>query len=567
MSKTRTYLLNSLRACFGIIVYRRILKSFAKGPETNRDLLIKILRDNKDTDYGKKYSFARIRNITEYQEAVPVVTYDDVSPYIERMAAGEKNVLTAYTVKHMNSTSGTSGAPKKIPMSEKQKKVFFRYDGKYLDGLRTEQLGYAWKRGKNFSTSEGTYTTLPSGITYGSASSVMADMVRGFDVKALSDIVNVMFTSPPEASIPEEGTDTKYIQIRFALMEKNTSGIITGYNSQVHSLFKFVDNNYPALIQDIEQGTISENVAISQKAREALEKRLRPMPERAAELREIFKNGPDLRWAPLVWPNLVFIQGVGGDGFSVYTRIIKEKYTGESVRFIYSGIIASEGIWSVPSGINTEDSVMTPESAFFEFLPVECGDDFSKCVTMDQMEVGKTYELIITNLSGLYRYRTNDAVQVTDFQGKTPTVRFMYRVNQVISMVAEKTTTTALQNTVQNAMDELGVAWNDYTVYPDYENLTYVFLVEPAVQDVGVSTERLAECLTRHLRRQNPLFALQMDHGYLKKPAAHWMQPETMLLYRDLQIHQGAQASQLKPLRVIKTEKQRQFFFGLLLNE
>ncbi len=122
MSKERIYRLNSLKAWSGFIVYRRVLRSFAEGPKVNRDLLKKILRDNKDTEYGKRYSFARITNITEYQNAVPVVTYDDVSAYIERMAAGEKNVLTAYTVKHMNSTSGTSGAPKKIPMSEKQKK-------------------------------------------------------------------------------------------------------------------------------------------------------------------------------------------------------------------------------------------------------------------------------------------------------------------------------------------------------------------------------------------------------------------------------------------------------------
>lgn len=214
-----------------------------------------------------------------------------------------------------------------------------------------------------------------------------------------------------------------------------------------------------------------------------------------------------------------YIAGVGGDGFKIYDRIIKEKFSGGCLKNIYSGVTASEGLWSVPGGIDTEDSVMAPCSAFFEFLPVECGDDLSRCVTMDKVEVGKIYEIIVTNLSGFYRYRTSDAVMVTGFRGQTPMIRFMYRVNRTINMAAEKTTEKALQAAVEGAMDG----------------------------------------------KANGEFAGYVDTGRLKEPVAHWLQPQTAMLYRDMMVFKGASANQLKPVRVIMNEKQRQFFFVLLM--
>ncbi len=103
--------------------------------------------------------------------------------------------------------------------------------------------------------------------------------------------------------------------------------------------------------------------------------------------------------------------GAAGDGFEIYDRQIKEQFTGGGVKNVYFGITASEGLWSVPAGIDTFDSILAPSAAFVEFLPVEAGDDFSRCVTMDQLEVGGVYELIITNLCGFYRYRMSDAAR------------------------------------------------------------------------------------------------------------------------------------------------------------
>ena len=132
-------------------------------------------------------------------------------------------------------------------------------------------------------------------------------------------------------------------------------------------------------------------------------------------------------------------------------------------------------------------------------------------------------------------------------------------------MAAEKTTEKALQAAVEGAMEELGIELSDFSVYPDYDNMTYVFLVEPMKEEAGADAQQLTDCVYKHMRKANGEFAGYVDTGRIKKPVAHWIQPETSMLYRDMMVFKGASANQLKPVRVIMNEKQRKFFFGLLM--
>ena len=566
IDKNAVYQANLKNAEDGKAAYEQILREFEHGPETNTALLMRILDDNKDTEYGKQYGFADIRTVEDFQKKVPVIVYDDIKPLIRRMEDGEKNILTAYECNHFNETSATSGEPKHIPMTREQNGVFLKYDKLYKDGLKAVCLDPAWMEGRAFATSEGQHHTLPSGITVGDASSVMANYIRGGKA-TIGAALEMVYTSPIEATLPVPHTDTRYIHARFALMDRDITGIVTGFYSLVLSYLKYIAENYELLINDIEKGTIDPEIKLTDETRASLLAKIEPMPERAAELREIFKNGSDFCFIPKVWPKMIYISGVGKDGFSVYDQIIRDDYSGGCLKNIYSGVNASEGLWSVPGGIDAEDSVMAPGSAFFEFLPVEAGDDFTRCVTMAEVEIGKTYELIVTNLCGLYRYRTSDAIQVTGHRGNTPTIRFMYRVNRTINMVSEKTTEKAIQMAVEAAMNDLGLELSDHSFYPDADRLTYVFLVEPMKEDVGVSEQKLAETLMKHMRHLNEDYAHYVNEGIVPHPEAHWLQPQTMMLYRDLMVYKGASANQVKPVRVIINEDQKKFFFSLIMKQ
>ena len=559
-----TRIANEKNSAQGLEAWKAFQEETMHPMERATELLMKLLDDNKDTEYGRKYGFAQIHSIEEYRKRVPVITYDHIAPELERMMRGEKNILTAYPFNHFNETSGTLGTPKVVPMTEQQANMFAHYNNLIMYGLLRDNLDPDWMNGRAFCTSSGTCRTLESGLTVGEASAKMADYIKG-GKDALDAMVRTMYTSPLEAMTPEPGTDTKYVHTRFALMDRDVRGIVTGFYSVIVLFLKYIANNYELLINDIEKGTISEEVDMPDSVRESLLKKIQPMPERAAELREIFRNGSDFPFVPKIWPRFSYLCGAGGDGFEIYDRQIREQFTGGGVANIYSGVTASEGLWSVPSGVDDFDSILAPGACFVEFLPVEAGDDFSKCVTLDKLEVGKVYELIITNLSGFYRYRMSDAVKVTGFYNQTPKIQFMYRVNRTINLMEEKTTEKALQMTVEAATNEMGIELADFTVYPDSDSNpnNYIFLIEPRKDITEFDMEALRDSVFRHLCEANPVYYDCYADGWLGKPEVFFLQPETSLLYRDMMVMRGASMNQLKPVRVIMNERQRKFFFAL----
>lgn len=153
---------NKANTQMGIDVYEAFQEESRHPMETNEALLLQILEDNKDTEYGKKYNFQEIHSIKEYQARVPVVEYDALDSYLERMLAGEKNILTAYPYSHMCQTSGTVGKQKLVPLTDRQSAIFLKYNRRYTDGFLAKLLPEQWMEGRAAATAEGTYETAPS---------------------------------------------------------------------------------------------------------------------------------------------------------------------------------------------------------------------------------------------------------------------------------------------------------------------------------------------------------------------------------------------------------------------
>jgi hypothetical protein len=548
---------------------RKFLKYFeqiTKNPnEESTKVLFKILDDNKNTEYGKKYNFKDIHSIDDYQKMVPVITYDDVVDDIERMKSGEKNILTSYNFNHMNMTSGTTGKPKLIPLTDEQTEIFMKYESQYMQGILDKYLDPSWIEGKFFSLVEGKHETLDSGITVGAASSIIADTLKG-DLEPYSSLFKALYTSPPEAMVPGPDIDTKYIHLRFAIMEKSIVGIIASLYSLIVIFMNYIYNNYEILINDIEKGTIDSSIMLPDDVRESLLKKIEPMPERAEELREIFKNGPDIPFMPLIWPKLQYVVGIGTGDLSNYDKILKEQFHGGKIHSIYMGIQSSEGLWSVSRAVDDIDSILVPDSSFMEFLDLDYGDDFSKCVTIDKLEVGKIYQIVVTSFVGLYRYRMNDCVKVTGFYNETPTIEFMCRVNNTINMVAEKTTEIMFKRAVEETLDELDLTLKDYEVYPDFSAIPgqYVVMIETDDEKrFSISREELSEVYLEKLCKINPLFEMKYDMDYLQAPDVYFEKPGAQILFKEKMDAEGRGGSQFKPVHIIRTNEQAEFFLNL----
>ena len=92
---------------------------FKKFPfDAQREVIFNLVKRAKRTEFGEKYDFKSIDSIEQFQERVPVHTYEDYKPYIDRLLKGEQNVLWPSEIKWFAKSSGTTNDKSKfIPVS------------------------------------------------------------------------------------------------------------------------------------------------------------------------------------------------------------------------------------------------------------------------------------------------------------------------------------------------------------------------------------------------------------------------------------------------------------------
>lgn len=538
------------------------LYTMTKNPmKYNTELLMKILDDNKDTEYGKKYDFANIKSVEEYQKKVPITDYDSYADYIYRMTEkGEKNLLTVYDVNHFAKSSGTMGNPKRIPVSSLSMEVSQRYNFAHAFNLLVEKCGIDWTKDPFLNLTEVSISVLKSGDTYGSISGKMLD---GF-----GDLLSQLVTSPIEALMPSVETDTRYVHARFALAQKNIPFVTTSFVSLFLESLRYIKNNWELLVNDIENGTIDESIRMPADVRESLLGKIEPMPERAQELREIFEEGFDEPIVPKIWPKMLLLSGIGTGGFADYLEKIKN-YVGPDFNFLLIGLTASEGMFSIPFELNNPDAILIPDSMFYEFLPLDAEGDYSKVVTLDKLEVGKEYEVITTNLSGFYRYRMKDVIRCIGRYDETPIIEFLYRLDQCLSLTGEKVNEEHLRTVAYKTQKDLGFDLIDFSVYADSDSspMRYVYLMEIEGLPEDVTKEEIRDVLNDNFCANDPVLGWKIEKGMIGKTDLKFLQPETYLFYKELRVARGTSSAQVKPPRILRDEPDKRFFSVLLDDE
>lgn len=537
-------------------VYDSMVEMTKDPMRYNTELLMRMLDDNKDTEYGRKYGFADIKSVAEFQERVPLTTFDDYAGYVYRMTeGGESGLISAYNIAHYAKTSGTMGNPKRIPVSDRAMGVMNRYNMQLRTKVICDAIGFDWANPPYLNLIESQLTTLKNGATYGAISAKV--------IGQMGDYLPMLMTSPLEALVPDPKTNTRYLHARFALMNPEITSMGFSFSSILLELMQYIESEWEMLVDDIEKGTIDESVKMPADVRASVLGKIQPMPERAAQLREIFSQGFDEPIMPKIWPNLTIFSGVATGGFATYYNKLRQRYAGDGVRLFYVGLNASEGILSVPMDVDCPDSVLIPDSVFYEFIPID-SEDPGDIVTIDGVEVGKTYEIVITNQSGFYRYRIRDAVKVTGMYNNTPMIQFQYRIDQTISVLGEKTTELVLRGVAERVERELGYSMEDFSVFGDVDSvpMRYVMLMEATLPE-GLDPGAVAAELDKGLCEGNPSYGDKVAKGMLDHLRLLFLQPETYLLYRDVMISKGAASAQLKPPRILN-EIQRRFFMALL---
>lgn len=534
---------------------RHLEKSSLNPMKENEELLKKILKSNADTEYGKQHDFAHIKNIEEFRKKVPVSTYEDFAPYIKRVKNGESNILTSSKILGYSRTSGSSGVPKYIPATSDSIKAYVKYTWTRAVALAVRELnknGKKYKPGRGVFLSPATNEKLPNGLPCSNIAEIGA-MRYGF-------LYPFILTIPTGQLFDMHDGDYIYNIYRFALADEDATFIFSVFFSINVSQLAYLKDHWQIIVDDIEKGTISDSIDINPELRKNLSKLIRPMPERAAYLRKQFVQGFDDTLIKRIWPNMTVISGIGNASFKPAADYVRSVAGNIPLDFSIYG--ASEGLVAACYELENTNMQLLTDSCFYEFIPA--GEDTGKVLTLDELEDGKQYEILITTQAGLYRYHLKDVIEVRGFRNKTPLISFVYRKGQYFNIAGEKFSEEDARTTIDIFNKAHGISVNDWLFYQDDTVVPsrYALVVE---SDADVDWEESIDELEEIMGRCNKRYTSQREKAFISKMVIRKQQPGTHSAWAQRCISQGASAAQIKPVHFIDNESKREFFLSRMI--
>jgi hypothetical protein len=445
------------------------------------ELLAELIARHRDTAFGRDHSFAAIHNYADFKAAVPVGNYETHRPYVERVLAGETTALlpdgSDGEVLMFSLTSGTTGAPKHIPVTRRFLAQMRR--GWNIWGLRA-LLDHkaAWLRPILQISSPVRETTSPTGLPCGAISGMLAETQQR--------IVRRMYVVPPVVASIEDPAAKYYTTLRCAVGH-DVAFITTANPSSIIRLIETGQAHAERLVADLAAGTLS---APGEVPAELAARRFRPDPALARRLEEGIRR--DGRLLPRHFWNLAFLANWTGGTLRLYLRRLRELFGNLPIRDV--GLLASEGRFSVPLSDDTAAGVAEITGSFLEFIPVEChGLANPPTLRAQETEIGHEYSLVFSNWAGLWRYDLDDRIRVVDRLGDSPVFEFLSRGRNTANITGEKLTEHQVVEAMRRATAGLGAAVERFVVQGCFAATPYYQVRLEAVDglNVGQLSERL----------------------------------------------------------------------------
>lgn len=453
-----------------------------------QERLLKWIRENADTEFGRAHHFREIHCVTDYQRYVPLSVYDDYREAIQRMYAGETNILTAYPLYCFVRTSGSEGNPKIIPLTREGLSGFVdRYADlmRYVEGAEGKQVHLS------------VFPVLPDGMDQEMLVSTAA--YRYLYEQGI--LCPERYVGGRDLLFSGECGNRMYTKLWTALQEENVLSIQSIFLYDVLLFFAYLKEHGMEMLSAMETGNIPMGIHIPETVKEQLLSVFRPSRRRIEFLQGEFQRGYE-HIAPRIWRKLRLVSGIGGPFFRSREKLLRW-YTGD-VTWQYFFYGASECLAGYAEELECPYYTLMPQSGYYEFLEQDTG----KICTMDAVRKDVVYEIVVTNRSGLYRYRLGDLVRIRGFQAGMPVLEILGRKNQVLNVAGEKTDAAMLEWAVLRLSEEWGIRLYDYAVAARESALPmgYLLYLEPEWGAVAVrpSTEQMAVVFDQALRKINP---------------------------------------------------------------
>lgn len=402
-------LINSIVSWFNTKRLSQIERFTSDPIETQSQTLKDLLSRAKDTHWGKKYDYNSINSVYTFQQRVPIQSYQDIRPYVERLRKGEQNLLWPTEIKWFAQSSGTTQTKSKfIPVStEALEECHFR-GGKDVLALYTQQY-------------PDTNIFKGKGLTLGGS-----HKINNFSNESYyGDLSAILIQNLPFWTDFIRTPDTS-----IALM-----------------------GEWEEKIEKMAQTTIQENVTS-----------LSGVPSwYLVLLKHILKvTGKDNLHE--IWPNLeLFIHG--GVSFTPYREQFRALLPSPSMHYMET-YNASEGFFGIQNDPNDKAMLlMLDYGIYYEFIPMEFIHHENPVVlSLDQVEIGHNYALIISTNGGLWRYRIGDTIRFTS----TYPFKFVIsgRTKLFINAFGEEIIIDNAEQALNVACQKTGAIIREYTASP-----------------------------------------------------------------------------------------------------
>ena len=492
-----------------------------------RAVLRDILAGSAASARGQALGFSAIADVDAFRRQVPVTDWSAYADDAKRLEAGATDLLFAGPTKHFLITSGSTGKSKYMPESERgalAKSVTGR--------LRTTGIVL-----QNPGLLEGTILPLSNSPTFGTTSAgIPVGSASGLTLAAVPPAMQKRLAFPIECHGIENPAVLDQVILRLAL-EQDVRAIITNNAARAEQLFETALAAAPSLIHGIETGTLDPALAIPSDLRTKLETSLKPNPARAAELRTLLDGG---RFSPrYYWPKLsVFSCWLAGSVGRFASGI--RNHLPETCRLMDCGYGASEGKFNIPLKPETPAAPLALHAAFYEFIPLDGGAPLMAHELKDQT----SYQLVVTNYSGLYRYDIHDIVRVDGFTGKTPNIFFETKSGEVANIAGEKLSPTTVMQAFESLPAELKSRVHHYALLEGRTNHHWLCL-EPK-DGAALDATRLVRLFDEALAASSVVYKLVRGQQTLHACRVAVMRPGWQTSLYASRVKPGQSTAQVK---------------------
>lgn len=386
----------------------RAERSKAGAARRQRAWLGECLERNAATRFGRRHRFSALRGPGDFQRAVPLSTYQDVEPWVDLVARGERDVLFSGRAVAFERTSGTTGAGKLIPYSRESLRDFRRAVLPWLaDAAESFGLGAgrvywaispAARRpqrapgGAPIGLPDGAYLGGAARASFGALSAVPSGVGALEDVDAWRRA-------------------TLYWLLRRGDLEMASVWSPTFLTMLLDALAPEAD----ALDRLLSRGGTLSGARV-------------PADAQAAARLRAWRGGAGLR---VLWPQLKLVSCWADGSSKPYFEALRRRLP--DAGFQAKGLLATEGAVTTPDRQGLPR--LAASSGFFEFI-----DPAGRARLAEELEAGARYEAVMTTAGGLYRYRTGDRVVCEGYVGASPVLRFAGRAGLGSDLVGEKLT-------------------------------------------------------------------------------------------------------------------------------